>query len=434
MWNFFNKKQPEPIKRSKRYVNKPIMLGNEIATRQKVDFNMLLGYLPDPDEILEKNGKLFDVYRSIMIDSQVRSCANNRKAGTKSLDWSIDKGTTNKSKESQFIEEYYRNDFDIDSVNDMILNAPLYGFQPIEIIWGKVGGYIVPVELIPKNQEWFMFDDQGRLRLSTWQGGIIGELLPERKFLTPRYNDITNSYYNPYGDRILSSCFWPATFKKSGFKWWVTFTEKYGMPFLLGKIAAGQEANRDDMIEQLQAMVQDAVGVITGDSEVEITSTGDKGSSAYLYSGLIQECDSAITKVIMGQTLTTEASAKGGVGTYALGKVHAEVRDDVILSDKRIVENTHNQLIKWITEINFGTLQRIPRFNMFEHDDVKKAIADRDKVVKDTGFKFTKKYVMDTYGYNEDDIDEYEPPVNTPFGNTSINNTLKSGGNTLPKK
>ncbi len=399
--DFFKKKTPQ--QRAKyHYKEAPRLLGQELAKRERVDLNFILGYLPDPDEILQNTGKDVSAYRKLMVDSQVRACVNSRKSGILSLLWEIDKGKS-KSKQAKLIYDLY-NDLDIHAFNQAILNAPMFGFQPIEVIWGKVGNYILPVELIPKNQEWFLYDKDSKLRLSTINNCISGEVLPDKKFLTPTYNDINNHYYNPYGDRVLSSCFWPVTFKKSGFKWWVTFAEKYGMPYIVGKLPRStMDSDRENMKDQLEAMVMDAVAVISDDAELNFIEPGNRNTSSDLYENLINTCDSSISKAILGQTLTTDITSKG-TGSYALGKVHAEVRKDIVYSDKKIVERTHNRLIRWIWEINFNSGE-IPEFSMFEEEDVNKALAERDEILVKQGVKFSKSYYIENYGLNDRDFE-----------------------------
>lgn len=398
LFDFFKKQKSPPPKRL--YKETPNTLGQELAKRDQLDLNLIIGLLPDPDEILLDANKDFTVYRQIMNDSQVRACVNSRKSGTLSLNWAIDRGKS-KSKQAQLIQELY-DELDIDAINSAILNAPMFGFQPIEVIWKKVGGYILPVELIPKNQEWFMFDKKGKLRLSTLNNALYGEELPDRKFLTPTYNDINNKYYNPYGDRILSSCFWPAAFKKSSFKWWSTFTEKYGMPYLIGKLPRHTlESERENMKNQLNNMVQDAVAVISDDAKLEFVESTEKSGRADLYENLINSCDRAISKAILGQTLTTDSNKSG---SYALGKVHADVRKDIILADKKIVERAHNQLIKWIWEINFNHGE-IPKFSMYEEADVNKNLAERDEILVKQGVRFSKSYYAGNYGLSDKDFE-----------------------------
>lgn len=384
------------------YSEAPKKLGKELAKRERVDLNFILGHLPDPDEILQNTGKDVSAYRKLMVDSQVRACVNSRKSGALSLNWEIDRGKT-KTQQAKIIQDLYA-DLDITALNNSILNAPLFGFQPIEIIWKRVGKYILPSELIPKNQEWFLFDKDSNLRLATLNNTLSGEVLPDKKFLAPTYNDINNKYYNPYGDRVLSSCFWPVTFKKSGFKWWVTFAEKYGMPYIVGKLPRStMDSDRENMKNQLESMVMDAAAVITDDADLEFIEPGNRSSSSDLYENLIIMCDQAVSKAILGQTLTTDSNNRAS-GSYALGRVHAEVRKDIVDTDKRIVERAHNQLIKWIWEVNFN-FGEIPIFSMFEEEEVNKALAERDEILVKQGVKFSKSYYIENYGLNDKDFE-----------------------------
>ena len=160
-FSFFNKSKETvsaPARRFVSYAENKNSLAKELATRDKVDFSVVLGQLPDIDDVLAGASKSFEVYRQIMTDSQIRACCNSRKAGTLSLLWEIDRGKA-KSKQAKLIEDIYSN-LDIESINAEILNAPFFGMQPIEIIWGRVGNYIVPTELKAKNPEWFVFDDE----------------------------------------------------------------------------------------------------------------------------------------------------------------------------------------------------------------------------------------------------------------------------------
>ena len=127
----------------------------------------------------------------------------------------------------------------------------------------------------------------------------------------------------------------------------------------------------------------------------------DKSSSADVFQSLIDAMNAEISKAILGQTLTTEI---GSTGSYAASQTHMSVRQDIIDSDKKIVEKTINQLIKWIYELNFPN-QDIPQFEMYEIEDVDLTLAQRDKVLVDCGVKFTKKYFIKNYGFDEEDIE-----------------------------
>lgn len=229
------------------------------------------------------------------------------------------------------------------------------------------------------------------------------------KFLCPQSNAC---YDNPYGERTLSKVFWAVTFKKGGLKFWVVFTEKYGIPHLIGKHPRGaSKEETDELADLLEDMVQDAIAVIPDDSSVEIQEA-NKSSSAEIFEKLIDKMNAEISKAILGQTLTTEI---GSSGSYAASNTHMGVRQDIIDADKKLVEKTINQLIQWIYDVNFPN-EEAPVFEMFAPEDVDLTLAQRDKILYDTGVKFTKEYFIKTYGLDDEDFEIREEmlPVQPP--------------------
>ena len=336
----------------------------------------------------------------------------SRKSGVMSLEWEIDRGKA-KSRLAKFIQDLF-NDWDIYQIMSDILEAPLYGFQPIEVVWEKMGSYLLPAKVEAKPPEWFQFDAENQLRYAPpyqledpppgMKKDNIGYFIPPYKFLLPRYNA---TYYNPYGERILARVFWPVTFKKGGLKFWVIFSEKYGMPYIIGKHPRGiGDDEIQNLADSLDAMIQDAVAAIPDDSSIELVEAAGKSASADVYRNLIELCNAEISKAILGQTLTTEV---GGRGSYAASKTHFDVRQDIIDADKRLVENTLNELIHWIVEINFGN-QQPPQFILYEEEEVDKTLAERDQILANTGVRFTKDYFLKAYGFEDGDIELPSPP------------------------
>ena len=377
-------------------------LSEEIATRKRsINFYSLGSYLPDPDIVLRKQGKDVRIYKELLCDPHVFACVQSRKAGVLSLEWELNRGL-DKDKNAELVENLLKK-LDITKVISDILDAPLFGFTPIEVIWSKVGNHVLPVELKAKPPEWFCFDEENQLKFRTKEH-YFGEELPPHKFLCPKSNP---SYENPYGERVLSRVFWNVTFKKGGLKFWVIFTEKYGMPHLIGKHPRGAtKEETDNLADLLEQMVQDAIAVIPDDSSVEIQEA-NKSSSAAIYEQLIDKMNAEISKAILGQTLTTEI---GSTGSYAAANTHMGIRQDIINADKKIVENTINQLIQWIYEINFPNAE-VPIFELYQEEDVDLALAQRDKILFDSGVKFTKEYFIKTYGFEEEDIEIREDVI-----------------------
>lgn len=207
----------------------------EIATRKRaLNFYSLANILPDPDIVLKKQGKDIRIYKELLCDPHVFACTQSRKAGVLSLDWEINRGL-DKDQNAEDIENLLKK-LDIQKLMSDILDATQFGFQPLEIIWKRdKSGHIMPERVTAKPPEWFCFDDDNNLKFRTKEN-YYGEIVPNKKFLLAQNNP---SYNNPYGERTLSRVFWNVTFKKGGLKFWVVFTEKYGMPHLIGKHPRG---------------------------------------------------------------------------------------------------------------------------------------------------------------------------------------------------
>lgn len=382
-------------------------LSDQIATRSRsIDFHALGMYLPNPDPILKAIGKDIKVYRELRADAHVGGCIRRRKAAVKALEWGIDKEKS-RSRVAKSIESIFAG-LPIKDILTEMLDAVLYGYQPMEITWEKVGGYIVPVALTGKPPDWFIYGPENDLRFRSRQAMINGEELPPRKFLVPRQDP---SYDNPYGFADLSMVFWPTTFKKGGLKFWVTFSEKHGGSWVIGKHPRGTgDKEADDLLDRLEDMVQDAVAVIPDDASVEIIEAAGKSASADVYERLLMFCRAEVSTALLGQNQTTEANS-----TNASAKAGADVTRDIRDGDKAIVEAAFNELIRWTCELNFNE-SSLPVFSMWEQEEVDQVLAERDEKLVRAGAKLTPAYFKRAYNLQDGDLDETpaEPPTTDP--------------------
>lgn len=396
----------------------PSVFEKMIKTKDVQGIYDTISRLPNPDIILRKTGKGLDTLRNLTNHYQVGPCIDSRKAGVTSKLFSLQKENT---PDAHF--DFYKNIFDnidVYGLIESILDAPLFGYVPIEITWEKDGKNIIPTKFEAEPQEWFHFNREGNFffKHKDYQPeGLLIKPEESRKFLLPR-NKPTRK--NPYGQCILSRCFWNVAFINGGMEFWVKMTEKYGMPFMIGKYDRSMnEKEKHSLLTALIDMVQDAVGVIPDDGSVEIIEAAGKGASADIYEKLITKCENNISKSILGQTLTTDVGANG---SYAAANVHNNVRIDIVNSDKRLCENTINTLIQYINEINFND-KDCPKCSIYDEKGIDQTIAERDNKIYNTGVRFTKSYMMKTHGYTEDDIvmveDTPQPNINN-FSDTEV--------------
>lgn len=369
-------------------------LVNEIATRARsIDYWALGYYLPNPDPILKKMGKDIAVYREVLSDGQVRAGVRRRKAAIKGLEWRIT--TTNNEKVDAQISQIFDR-LPLNQIITEMLNASLYGYQVSEVMWGERDGLFVPLEIIGKKPEWFVFDEENQLRFRTKENWVNGELLPEDKFLLTTQEATQD---NPYGLGDLSLCFWAATFKKGGFKFWLEFTEKYGSPWLIGKHPrTAQTKDKDRLADSLEAMIGTAIAVIPDDSSVEIHEAAGKAASTDAYEKFLNFCKAEINIALLGQNQTTEQESNRASATAGL-----EVLDSIRADDQAMIEATFNQLLQWIVKYNF-TVEQLPQFEFYEQESIDTAQVERDSKLHAMGVRFSKAYFEREYGFEEGDI------------------------------
>jgi len=393
-------------------------LSREIATRQRsIDFYSLGMCLPNPDPVLKKIGKDIKVYTEMLSDGHLGGCVTSRKSGVKSLEWEIDRGKA-KSRHAKFVTDAFK-DLPVKDIIGEIMNAPLYGYQPLEVVWKRTNKAIIPASITGKPQHWFVFNENNELRLLTKDNILSGEELPPKKFLLAR-NEPT--YENPYGFPVLSRCFWPVTFKKGGYKFWVVFAEKYGMPFIWGKLPRGfDQKEYDNLADILENMIQDAIAVTPDDASIQLVESPFKASSSGVYQELVQSCKAEISIAILGQNLSTEVKE----GSYAAAESHMQVREDIRDDDAGIVEACMNTLIEWTLDYNFAERSERPQFILYEEEDVDKTLAERDEILTNAGVKFTKKYFIKGYGFDDEDIESVTARQPSPDQRAEFSETLQ---------
>ena len=383
-------------------------LDQHIATRDRSpDFTALGLYLPNPDPILKKLGKDVSTYRDLRSLAPVGGAIRRRKAAVRAMEWRVvDEptaggaslgGRQKASARAMQLAQAALGGLDVDALLGDLLDAPLFGWVPVEVMWASQKGALLPVQLSAKPPEWFVFDSDGGMRFRSREQPLYGEALQPRKFLVPRQDA---SYANPYGFADLSMCFWPATFMRGGLRFWVTFAEKYGSPWIVGKQPRSAGAKQtNDLLDQLEAMVQDAVAVVPDDSSVEIKESGGKSDAAGAYKELLMYCRSEVSIALLGSNQATEASS-----TLASATAGLEVAQDLRDGDARLVEAAVNQLLRWVTDLNENEAAPSPRFELFEQAEVSEQQAKRDESMSRSGVVFSQSYWERAYNLRQGDI------------------------------
>lgn len=353
------------------------------------------GYLPNPDPVLKKLGKNITVYRELLSDPIVAGHVRRRKAAVADMQWRLDGGGV-----PQHVLDTVQaclDGMDLYRLIGQILDAALFGFQPIEVVW-QAGSLWLPSEITAKPQEWFEFDTDGRLYLKdTVSGSLNREPVPPYKFLCPAQNP---SYTNPYGTGDLASVYWPTVFKRGGLKFWAEFCEKFGAPWIIGREPrSNTDADTGRLLDALEQLIGNAVATIPDDSSVEIKEAAGKQGSAEVYDRFIRYCRSEIAIALLGQDQTTEKDTNHASATAGL-----EVTEDIRNSDCRLVEGCLNELIGWICTFNFAEGLPCPKFVLYENEAGGKELAERDQILTACGVRLSESYWKRAYNLSDEDV------------------------------
>jgi phage gp29-like protein len=379
--------------------------GDHFATRFRAnDFVRLMRSLPDPDPILKKMGKGITALQELLTDSHLESVWGVRCAAASGAEWFMAPGDDSSGAQETaeaFADEL--KDMDVPRIIEEMMDAIAYGYSPLEVLWAAKEGRWGIANIVGKPPQWFEFNQENKLVLKT--GALGTEELPENRFLLVQHRP---SYANPFGVKVFSKCFWPVTFKKSGFRWWTVFVEKYGGAFMYGKYPLNApEKLKTELLEALVKMVADSVAIVPEGSEITISSASDKKGGSDVHAGYIQMSNSEISKAVLGQTLTTEI---GDTGSYAASATHNLIREDIATADRKRISAAFNRLAAVYTFYNFGVDAVPPLFEFVKDEDLQLERAGRDVQAYQFGWRPAKKYFIRQYGFQEDEFEVAAEP------------------------
>lgn len=374
-------------------------------------------WLPNPDIVLKRRGQSIAIYRELLSDSHLAACLSSRAAVPMGHDWALVENGCPK-RIFKAIQDWFVNildrktstdDISREELIDNLMDVVYWGYQPAELIWDFVGGFWMPVNVVPKPPEWFgwFIPNSGvpEFRFYDKDNPIEGTPPPdEYTLICPR---VKPSYENPYGKGVAGKCFWPIVFKRAGMEFWLNFMERFAQPWVVGKANTTDSTQLTTFRDDLAKLVQDAVVVVSGtDKTVELleTKTGkDNG-----FKELCNFMDSQVSKAVLGHTLSTDSADKG---SYAATRGAMDVRSDIGVKDTKMIKAVLNDVINLIMLRNGFVNQPRPSARPFHEDQVDLVRAERDEAVSRIGVRFSKDYFTRTYGYQERDIKEIVDPA-----------------------
>lgn len=175
--------------------------------------------------------------------------------------------------------------------------------------------------------------------------------------------------------------------------WWSKFLERYGAPFLVGRYDADDDQSRTILESAFSFATKIGGLVVTKETEVEIkaAAAADTGEA---YSAFLSVCNREISKLILGQTLSSDAQSTGlGSGVAAMQEqVRQDIRD---FDNASLAETLRDQVFTQYLRIN-GSAAKAPMISWGSMTiDETKARADLLSSLDDIGVELSDDGIAD---------------------------------------
>ena len=281
-----------------------------------------------------------------------------------------------------------------DSILSQILDTHLYGLNPFEINWELENGIFIP-KLINRDYRDFEYNAEGKLEFI---GNGFKQEIPDKKLV---YGIFNQSWRNLYGESSLKKLYFSIKIKNAGMEFWIRFLERFGDPWAIGKT----DDDPQSLAYELYNMLNGSSAVISKDEEISLVQP----SSNVSFKEIVEFCDNQIRSFLLGANLSGYVSG----GSYAATNTHNAIREEIALSDERILLYLCNKTIAYFCELN-GITDAIS-LSLFDEGNPKNDLSLRDKTIFEMGYQPTKEYIEKTYNI------EVEEKESVHFANSTLN-------------
>lgn len=378
--------------------------------------------------LLTKAGGNLDLWRSILDDDQAFATFQQRRLAVIDKTWEVEPGGEAEAdvKAADFIRTQLDN-VGWDAVCNKMLFASWYGYGVAEAIYGydKTLNLVTLDRIDVPDRGWFGFDAEGVLRIKSTTG-FENVDLPDNKFWVARHGN--DHDFQPYGVGLAHWVYWPVYFKRNVMPFWLRFLEKFGSPTVLGHATGGQlddPTQKTAVLAALAAVSSESTVALPDWMKAELLQVG--GSGANSYEAMCKRLDMSITRVILSQTMTTEAGP-AGLGSGQANE-HGDVRDTLVKSDSDMLHESFNRsIVRWLVDWNFPGAAYPTVYRVMDDEESLDVVAERDGKLKALGWERTEDSFHEVYG---EGYEKAEPLDVDPL--TGLPRPPAPGGKPKPK-
>jgi phage gp29-like protein len=224
--------------------------------------------------------------------------------------------------------------------------------------------------------------------------------MPARKFWV--YTSGADHDDQIYGLGLAHFLYWPVYFKRNGVRIWLNTLEAAARGAPYGTYPPGAPKHEQNKLLRALSILRDGGSAIWPEG-MDVGTLDIDRSGAPSNAELHDKMNAAISKIVLSQTLTTDAEAGGGLGG-SQAEVQESVAEKVQKADAMLLTGSfrrgqpnHEAPLEWLIEWNFPEAS-VPKvhYNFEESEDLSRA-AERDKNLSDAGWVRTSESMDEKY-------------------------------------
>lgn len=333
-----------------------------------------------------KRSKLYDLYTSILLDGHLTAIIEKRKASALSTPIIF----TRDGKEDEVINELIEAPW-FDELLNNCLDQVYWGFTLMQLYQereGWINSYLIPRKHVD----------------------------PVRRLILRQQHDTSGASWDEFDDLLfvgsdrglglLAIAAPYALYKRNSLADWAQFSEIFGMPLREYTYDGNDPNARDKILQDIYEQGSLAIVIHPEGSNMNFLDSPNKTGSIDVYDKMIVRCNKEMSKLVLGNTLSTE---EGDNGTQALATVQREGEDYIRAQDrKRLLNILNYELTDYF--LRFGIDTRGGKF-VYKKEDKLTPNEFLDMAIKmvGLGFKIDEDQIYERTGFRKPPKGQDEP-------------------------
>lgn len=275
-----------------------------------------------------------------------------------------------------------------------MLDAIGKGFSIMEIEWASSKEGVKPAALHWRDPRWFGLDDLSLDEPLLWQPGANEPLAPHR-FVVHRHKAKSGLTIRSGLARIVS---WAWMYKAFTQRDWAIFVQNYGQPVRVGKYHPGATGDERDVLwTAVRNIAGDCAAIIPESMNIEFVEVKNAADGSKIYEGRAAWYNSEVSKVVLGQTATTDAAP----GSHAAGKTHRLTQEDLERFDAGLASTSvQQQLVERMVAFTFGPQPVYPVVTIGRPDELPiDVVASALEKLGPLGLEVEESQILDRLGF-----------------------------------